>query len=184
MKVTVLVAMALLLAGCGKGGTTADQHADAIAVAHGFAPPASERVAALPGQAQTTPLRAYIGHYPKDAVDGVSFYDRTEVALAFNEAVGDAVVRRMVRANAGPQTPIFAQDQRIAAWSCEPHDCEAHNWAFLLDPKTGKGELCYHDASAAMQTRVYAGGAPKSRSEACPSGDQPPMMPDGGGNHA
>lgn len=182
MRVTVLIAMALMLAGCGKGSTTVD--ADAVAVSHGFTPPAAQRVPALPGQTQTTPLRAYIGHYPKDAVDGVSFYDRTEVALALNEAVGDAVVRRMVRADAGPQTPIFAQDQRIAAWGCEGHDCDDHNWAFLLDPKTGKGELCYHDASAAVPTRWYAGGAPRPRSGRCPSGDQPPATQEIGGNHA
>lgn len=182
MRVIATVAMALLLAACGKGGTKAN--ADAAAVAHGFTPPPSQRATPIPGQTQTTPLRAYIGHYPKDAVDGVAFYDRTEVALALDDAVGDAVVRRMVRADAGPQTPIFAQDQRIAAWGCEAHDCGDHNWAFLLDPKTGKGELCYHDASAAMPTRWYAGGAPRARAGDCPSGDHPPTGQDTVSNHA
>ena len=165
------VGTALLLVACNRGEGSKDEMTNA-AVASGFRPPDGQAAVPLPGQAHTTPLTAYVGHYPRDAVDGVSFYDRTEVATALNDAVGDPIIRRAIRSDAGPQTPIFAAGGRIGSWGCEAHDCGDHNWALLVDPATGKGEVCYHDtAVAGGAARWYAGGASVTRPGDCPSGD-------------
>lgn len=165
------VGAVVLLTGCGQSESSKTDMANA-AVASGFRPPESQRATPLPGQAQTTPLTAYVGRYPRDAVDGVAFYDRTEVATALNDAVGDPAIRRAIRSDAGPQTPIFAAGKRVVAWGCEAHDCDDHDWALLVDPATGKGEVCYHDADVAGgATRWYAGGPPVTRLGDCPSGD-------------
>lgn len=166
-KIMTLLACGLL-AGCGNRGDKADMGNQAVA--QGFVPPAAQRATPLPGQVQTTPLTAYVGKNPNEAVDGVNFLDRTEVALALDDAVGDAAIRRSVRSGAGPRTPIFAAGRRIASWGCEQHDCADRNWTLLIDPTDGKGEVCYHDARlTGAGSRWYAGGAPVARSQDCPS---------------
>ena len=142
-----------------------------IAVAHGFHPPETRPATPLPGQRQLTPLTAYVGHYPSDAVDGVGFFDRTEVATALNEAVIDPLVRRTIMNGRGPQTPIFASGTRVASWGCEAHDCGDHNWTLFVDPATKKGIACYHEAAMGDRSHWYAGAAPVTKPGGCPSGD-------------
>ena len=141
------------------------------AVAHGFHPPETRPATPLPGQSQTTPLTAYVGHYPSDAVDGVGFFDRTEVATALNEAVIDPLVRRAIMNGRGPQTPIFRRGTGIASWGCEAHACSDHNWTLFVDPKTKKGIACYHEATMGDRSHWYAGAAPVTKPGGCPSGD-------------
>ena len=161
MRPILLALGCLLLAACGDGAST---KSDAAA---GFEPPATQRPDPLPGQAQTTPLTAYVGRYPDDPVDGVNFFDRTEVATALDGAVTDAALRRAVVRNEGPRTPIFRVGARIATWGCEAHNCSDRNWTLLVDPASGKGELCLHDGGAG--SRWYAGGPPVTRPGGCPS---------------
>lgn len=154
----------LIVAACGSGGPAAS---DDVAPAS-FEPPAPQPPAPLAGQAQTTPLGAYVGHYPDEPVDGVGFFDRTEVASALDGAVTDASLRRAIVRNAGPRTPIFRVGTRIATWGCEAHDCDARNWTLLVDPATGKGEVCYQDGAPRV-SRWYAGGPAETRAGGCPS---------------
>ena len=155
-----LVALPLLLAACGSSNTAATNEAA------GFEPPAVQPPKPLPGQAQTTPLSAYVGHYPKDAVDGVGFYDRTDVATALDGAVTDAAIRRVVVRAEGPQTPIFSHEGRIASWGCEAHNCGDHHWTLLVDPASGKGELCVWQNGRSLW---HTGGPPVVRPGDCPS---------------
>ena len=152
----------LLLAGCGGGDTRVTNDAAAA----GFVPPAALRPTPLPGQANTTPLMAYVGRYPDEPVDGVNFFDRTEVATALDAAVTDSALRRLVVRNAGPRTPVFRLGSRIASWGCEAHDCGDHNWTLLIDPANGTGELCVREGG---RTRWHQGGPPVVRPGACPS---------------
>lgn len=166
----VLLAAALL-GGCHKDAAKQAAMGNS-AVAHGFHPPGEQQATPLPGQSQLTPLTAYVGHYPKDAVDGVAFFDRTEVSQALIGAVIDPKVRRTFMNATGPQTPIFARGQSVASWSCEAHDCGDHNWTLFVDTKTRKGLACYHDAATMGDaSRWYAGAAPVTKPGACPSGD-------------
>ena len=161
---------AALLAACHKDPADTPGMGN-IAVAHGFHPPETRPATPLPGQVQTTPLTAYVGHYPSDAVDGVGFFDRTEVATALNEAVIDPLVRRAIMNGRGPQTPIFASGTRVASWGCEAHDCGDHNWTLFVDPATKKGIACYHEAAMGHRSHWYAGAAPVTKPGGCPSGD-------------
>ena len=163
--------LAALVGGCHKEPATQANQGN-IAVAHGFHPPGEQPATPLPGQSQLTPITAYVGHYPRDPVDGVAFFDRTEVAQALVGAVIDPKVRRTFMNATGPQTPIFARGQSVGSWACEAHDCDAHNWTLFVDTKTRKGLACYHDAETmGDRSRWYAGAAPVTKPGACPSGD-------------
>lgn len=162
MRIAALVLASLPLVACGDRDRP-DANATAAA---GFEPPATQAPAPLPGQAHTQPLAAYVGHYPDDPVDGVNFFDRTEVATALDQAVTDPALRRAVVRADGPRTPIFRAGNRVASWGCEAHNCGDHNWTLLVDPATGKGELCAHEGG---RTLWRAGGPPETRPGDCPS---------------
>ncbi len=168
LPILAMPILALSLAACG--GKPADEPVNA-AVAN-FTPPAVRPATPVAGQAQTTPLTAYVGKYPHDAVAGVDFYDRTEVANGLIDAVGDDKLRALIRGRSGPETPIFALGTRIGAWGCEAHNCGDHNWTLLIDAKGGKAEACHHDAATMGETsRWYAGAAPTTRPGSCPAQD-------------
>ena len=167
MKTMVLIAMLALplLSGCGKK----DDPTDTLAASN-FTPPQTRAPTPSPGQAQTTPITAYVGKHPHDAVGGVDFFDRTDVASGLVMAVGDAKLRETIRGRSGPETPVFKIGERVAAWGCEEHNCGDHNWTVIVDSKAAKTQVCYHDA-ATMGTRSdwYDGAAPVRRAETCPS---------------
>ena len=158
----LIAAACLALAGCGSGPETATRN-DAAA---SFEPPVTRRPDPIPGQAQSTPLGAYVGHNPNDPVNGVNFFDRTEVASALEDAVTDAELRRTVVRAEGPSTPVFRVGNRLASWGCAAHDCANHHWTLLIDPATGKGELCVRRNG---RTLWHAGGPPVARAGGCPS---------------
>lgn len=167
-KVATIMAGMLVLAGCS--GKSKDQAASDTPQARAYVPPETRPPTPVAGQAVTTPITAYVGKYPRDAVEGIGFFDRTDVANGLIQAVGDEKLRKLVRSGSGPQTPIFQTGTRVAAWGCEAHDCGDHNWTLLIDRKSGRTEVCHHDA-ATMGTgsRWYMGGAPVVRPDACPS---------------
>lgn len=138
--------MALLLAGCG-GSDSPD--ANTLAAPQ-FVPPATEPPAPLAGQAQTTPLTTYVGHYPNEAVDGVGFFDRTEVANALIALVPEERSRRLIAGREATTTPIFRRGGLIAAHGCEAHNCGDHNWTVLVaaNADADKATVCYHDAAS------------------------------------
>ena len=156
-----------LLAACHRADeATAARNTDT----HGFVPPPPVPNRPRPGQTPLTSLQAYVGHDPHDAVDGVEFFDRTDVATALVAAVKDERVRSVFREGHGPARPIFAQGERVAAWGCTGEDCAARRWTFFVDPTSGKGEACLHDAAMGATSRWYAGGErPVARSGDCPS---------------
>ncbi|USU04472.1 hypothetical protein NF701_13735 [Sphingomonadaceae bacterium OTU29THOMA1] len=157
----------LLLAACSGGN--GDKPADNAAAT--FVPPPTQMPKPIPGQAHSNPISAYVGKYPGDAVDGVGFYDRTEVSRALIDAVGEDAVRRRIVAREAVSVPIFkAADGRIAAHGCAPHDCADVNWTFLVAVDGSRGEACYHDAGTMGQaSRWYvAGSAPQRRPGDCP----------------
>jgi len=168
MRTVLLPILSLaLVAGCHRAPA---DNASAAAAAS-FVPPPTQKATPLPGLAQSNPITAYVGRYPRDAVDGVSFYDRTEVANALIDAVPDEKTRRLYTGRDAVTGPIFRQGARVAAWGCEPHNCSDRNWTFLVEPDGSAGEACYHDgATMAATSRWYRGGGakPMTRPGACP----------------
>jgi hypothetical protein len=137
---------------------------------HGFVPPTPLPPKPIAGQTTLTSLDAYLGHDPHEPIDGVEFFDRTDVSTALVAAVKDDHVRREFRESPGPVRPIFAQGERVAAWGCAGPDCARRSWTFFLDRNTGKGEACFHDAAMGATSHWYSGGdKPVVRPGACPS---------------
>jgi hypothetical protein len=163
-----LVSLLLLtgLAGCGGGAPDANQVASAE-----FVPPVTAAPDPVEGQRNVTPLTAYIGRYPRDAVNGVSFFDRTEVANALVETVPDADLRALMIGRDAVQVPIFRLGNRIAAHGCEAHNCDGRNWTVLV---TGNGDMdeatvCHHDADTMGDASQWATRRGRERrSGSCP----------------
>lgn len=164
----ILLIAPLILAACGSPAGHGNDQATAAAAAQ-FKPPPVQVPDPIPGQAHTNPITAYVGKYPNDAVDGVTFYDRTEVANMLVSAVPDARLRRLFTGRDATAVPIFMIGGRIAAHACEPHDCGNHNWTFFIKPDASAAMACHHDATMGDTSRWYAGGAPVTRSGTCPS---------------
>ncbi len=172
MRRFALLAPIALLALAACGGKGEDMDSD---VAPGnFTPPGTARPTPIAGVAQVNPLTAYIGHYPGDAVDGVSFFDRTEVASALHDAVGDQKLVQRIMSRGAVTVPIFARGRNgLAAHGCTPHDCADNNWTFLMDLKTAKAQVCYHDRDTmGDRSQWYMGGAPVTRPGECPQEPQ------------
>lgn len=164
MRLVMMAAGLAALTGCDKPG------AEPAGNAAGFVPPAVEAPAPIAGQAQTTPLSRYVGKYPGDAVDGVGFYDRTEVANALIAAVPEEKLRRTIVNRDATQTPIFARDGRIGAHGCQPHDCGDDNWTFLVLDNGSGGTACRHELADGKTSRWYSGSAkPAIRPGDCPA---------------
>ncbi len=167
MKTMMAIAVLALplLGGCGKKEDPTDTLA-----ASNYRPPQTRAPTPIPGQAQTTPITAYVGKSPHDAVGGVDFYDRTDVASGLVTAVGDPKLRETIRGRSGPETPVFKVGDRVAAWGCEQHNCGDRNWTVIVDPKRGRTQVCYHDAETmGAKSDWYDGAAPVRRAETCPS---------------
>ncbi|MGC4250975.1 MAG: Ivy family c-type lysozyme inhibitor [Sphingobium sp.] len=115
----------------------------------------------------------YVGKYPFDKVGAHSWNDDPVVRSAIEAAVSDAKVRKWVLAAEGPSSPIEMIDGKVAAWTCETHNCGPHQWVTLIDPETGAAQVCYFDeAVAADKTRWFTAGKEESRSGQCPQGKQ------------
>ena len=143
MKV-MFAASALLLAACGQADRQAEPSPG------NFVPPVTQAPAPISGQRQVTPLTAYVGHYPSDAVDGVSFFDRTEVSGLLIDDVPEEKLRRAIVGREATTVPIFALGQKVAAHGCEAHNCADRNWTVVVSPDGNRdqGTVCWHDADA------------------------------------
>jgi hypothetical protein len=184
LRSTTLAALtggaALLLAACGQGTDKADNGAanDAASTASATpdtaTPPASTPA---PSAATTAPLpptvgtklAAYVGKYPFDKVDGVTWNDHPIVKAGIAATVRDAKVREAITTISGPAAPIEMQDGKVMAWACEAHNCGPHQWAVLIDPRTGAADVCYYDeaASAADSRWFLASGKEEKRAGNC-----------------
>ena len=166
MRTIFPLALFLCLAACGGSTPNPSNEQDP----GGFIPPRTRAPTPLPGQAHSNPITAYIGKYPTETLNGVTFFDRTEVANALIAAVGDPKLRTMITAPNAVTVPIFAVGERIAAHGCEPHDCAARNWTFLIAPDGARAEACFHDEAAmGNSSRWYDNDKPVAKPGGCPT---------------
>ncbi|BAV64986.1 Ivy family c-type lysozyme inhibitor [Sphingobium cloacae] len=171
---TGLLAITALLAACS-GGEKAPENTAANAVNMAGAEVVNAVAAA--NESATAPaadtFSRYVGKYPFDKVGAHSWNDDPAVKSAIEAAVPDAKVRKWVLAAEGPSSPIEMIDGRVAAWTCETHNCGPHQWVTLIDPVTGAAQVCYFDEAAATdKTRWFTAGKEESRSGQCPQGEQ------------
>lgn len=117
-------------------------------------------------------LTAYVGRYPGDPVDGVTFRDAPEVRAGVERTLGaDVAVRDWVLGASGPNTPVFVKDGKVQSWGCEAHNCSDRNWTVQIDQISGDADICYHEAAMGEnKARWYlADGTHAMRDGACPS---------------
>ncbi len=161
------LSVAMIVVACGQR----DPDGNTLAPS-GFVPPATQAPTPLAGQEQTTPLASYVGHHPNDAVDGVTFFDRSEVANTLIELVPDERPRHLIAGREATTTPIFRRGALVAAHGCEAANCGDRNWTVMIaaDANADKAIVCYHDAAtmgdaSRWTTRARA----ERRAGACPS---------------
>ena len=162
-----LAGIVLMVAACGKR----DDDPRAVAPP-GFVPPVTQAPAPVPGQANTVPLTAYVGHLPTDAVDGVTFFDRSEVANVLIELVPDERPRHLIAGREATTTPIFRRGALVAAHGCEQNNCGDRNWTVMIaaDANADKAVVCYHDAaSMGDASRWTTRAQAERRAGDCPS---------------
>ncbi len=169
------LAAALTLTACGaKADKPAADAPKADAPAASPPAPGSTQAAA-PTQPSPLPptagskLASYVGKYPFDKVDGVAWNDHVLVKAGIAATVKDAAVLKAIATTEGPSAPIEMKGDRVMAWACEAHNCGSHQWAVLIDPRTGAADVCYYDeaADAAKSRWFLATGAEEKRTGNC-----------------
>jgi hypothetical protein len=133
-------------------------------IAEASAPAATSIVASSGGD-----LNAYVGKFPFDAVGGVTWHDHPMVVAGIRKTVTDAAVRRAMQSPGGPSAPIATYQGKVGSWGCQQHNCGDHQWAVLVDPKTGATDVCYHNAEQTGEASRWflAGGGQETRPGNC-----------------
>ncbi|GAA0862808.1 hypothetical protein GCM10009115_10910 [Sphingopyxis soli] len=174
-----LPAVALMLAACGEkagempaGAATttaqaAPQPTPAPAPATAAAKPA-ETPSPLPPTAGSK-LASYVGKYPFDKVDGVAWNDHALVKAGIAASVKDKAALKAITTLDGPAGPIEMRGGKVMSWACEAHNCGPHQWAVLVDPRTGATDVCYYDeeADAAKSRWFLSTGQEEKRDGNC-----------------
>jgi hypothetical protein len=175
VKYCAILAVPLLTVACGQAPDNAlaePANAATSASATEAAPANLASADAAPANAAAAapgPLSAYVGKYPFDPVNGVSFLAQPSVRAAVQTAVPSAAIRAWVLDRAGPQAPIALRDGRLIAWGCETHNCGPHQWTILIGPDGSAAEICYHDdrQDPAHSLWYAAGRPPETRPGSC-----------------
>jgi len=125
--------------------------------------------AAIPGPASANELTAYVGKFPFDAVNGVTWLDHPVVTAGIRKTVTDAAVRRAMQSPGGPSAPIGTYQGKVGSWGCQQHNCGDHHWAVLVDPRTGATDVCYHNVEEAGEASRWflADGRQETRPGNC-----------------
>lgn len=174
-----LPAVALMLGACGEkagempaGAATttaqaAPQPTPAPAPATAAAKPA-ETPSPLPPTAGSK-LASYVGKYPFDKVDGVAWNDHALVKAGIAASVKDKAALKAITTLDGPAGPIEMRGGKVMSWACEAHNCGPHQWAVLVDPRTGATDVCYYDeeADAAKSRWFLSTGQEEKRDGNC-----------------
>ena len=160
--------IAMLASACTPPASTNNQAAgNAVAPTNAAAP--TNMAAGNGSAAATGGLSAYVGHFPSDAVNGVTFLANPQVRAAVEAAVPAGEVRGWVLRADVTSSPIVMREGRLFASGCESHNCGRH-WTIQIDPAGTAADVCYSDDAASSQH--YAAGRPvEQRTGLCPRSD-------------
>jgi hypothetical protein len=119
--------------------------------------------------AKAPPVEAYVGKYPFDKVDGVSFLDHPAVRAAVTRAVHDPKARAwLLDAKGSPFPQIRHENAELVVIGCQQHACDRRNWAIYFNPASNLARVCYSATGA--QSRWYNGrGGSRVLAGSCPS---------------
>jgi hypothetical protein len=177
-RIPPLALAAFALAACGakaeRSASDSPKEAAAPTASAGKAPDAGGSRAAAADTAPLPPtagtkLAAYVGKYPFDKVDGVAWNDHVLVKAGIAASVKDAAVLKAITTTEGPSGPIEMKGGKVVSWACEAHNCGSHQWAVLIDPRTGAADVCYYDEArdAAKSRWFLASGKQETRGGNC-----------------
>jgi hypothetical protein len=150
------------------GAASAGGAAVAEAAADAGAPSAAASAAA-PAAGSAPDLTTYVGKTQQEPVDGVAWEDHPLVVAGIRQTVTDAGVRRAMQSPGGPTAPVATYQGKVGGWGCEQHNCGDHQWAVLVDPRSGATDVCYHNAAqTGTQSRWFlAAGREETRPGNC-----------------
>lgn len=113
-------------------------------------------------------LRAYIGKYPFDEVQGTTFLEHPLVVDFVNKIVPDPAARQWILKDGGPHGPIEVQGDKLKFFGCEAHNCGFHKWTVAISPDGRDGEICYRNNDKLKKAyRYYPDGRMHLADEPC-----------------
>lgn len=154
------LALAIALAACGakteKAAVDATGKVDAAPAAPATTPKADGPAPSPLPPTAGSKLASYVGKYPFDKVDGVAWNDHALVKAGIAASVKDAAALKAITTTDGPSGPIEMRGDKVMSWACEAHNCGSHQWAVLIDPRTGAADVCYfNEAADATKSRWF-----------------------------
>jgi hypothetical protein len=104
---------------------------------------------------EATGLSAYIGKYPYEKRDEKSFWGQKAVVAVATAALNNLETPPSSM-EGGVESPIEAVgDGFIFASACEPHNCDAHNWAVVIDKTGSRGFVCEYNRDGDSKSQGY-----------------------------
>jgi hypothetical protein len=118
-------------------------------------------------QAAAPAVERYVGKYPFDKVDGVTFLDHPKIRAAVQAVVKDPqVLKWVLQPNDSPSPPIYRLGAEVVAVGCQAHACGERNWAILVDPGRLSARVCYFNGTTARWFPAI--GRPLNGIDECP----------------
>lgn len=126
-------------------------------------------LAAPLAMAQAPSVDSYVGKYPFDKVQGVSFLSHPAVRAAVTRAVANPQIRGWLLDPKGSPSPqITRAGSELVSTGCQQHACDRRNWAILFNPATKVARVCYFNGGAEAGWYDGKGGSRLTDKE-CPS---------------
>ena len=91
------------------------------------------------------PLTAYIGKYPFDEVQGVTFFQHPVVRAAIVASGVDRDIQRVLVFDDNVVGPITETKGRLLVHGYDPAGAGVVNWAILLVADRNKAAVCYSE---------------------------------------
>jgi hypothetical protein len=90
-------------------------------------------------------LSGYVGKYPFEVVDGLSFFEQPKVIAAVDGAAGPGTADWIDGLDVG--TPIALQEDGLISSVCETHNCAGNNAALAISASGQLIALCLFSKS-------------------------------------
>lgn len=132
---------------------------------------------AIPAAAQangeaTPPLSAYVGKYPFEAVQGVSFFQHPAVRAAVTASGVDREIQKAIVFEDTVVGVVTETRGRLLVHGYDPVGAGSTNWAILMIPDGSKAAVCYSAGVVPDKQGAdwyYGGDLAFTLYQACPS---------------
>jgi hypothetical protein len=116
-------------------------------------------------------LSKYLGKYPSEPVQGVSFWRHPIVRRKVEQFIGDAKTVNLIL-DGGVESRIEAAGEPyLFAYACQPHNCNSHNWAVSISLDGKDVRVCYFNQYEGRVQSGWYSDRGVSGVESCEIGD-------------